>query len=162
MRIVLINPDIPWNAGNIGRTCVATGTELVFAGKLGFRLDSKEIRRSGLDYWQYLKYSVYKDLDGFLKTLGDEPRTFSKRAKVRGEPSLIFLSTRGKKSYWEAPYKKDSCLIFGSEGAGLPHAMYEKYAAKLYRIPMSCGHTRSLNLSTAAGVVLYEALRQTR
>lgn len=148
MKIVLVNPDIPWNAGNIGRTCVATGTELVFAGKLGFKLDAKEIRRSGLDYWQYLKYSVFKTFDDFLEAEGKHP-------------SLIFLSTHGKKTYWEAPYKKDSCLIFGSEGAGLPHAMYEKYSDKLYRIPMSSDHTRSLNLSTAAGVVLYEALRQT-
>ena len=149
MKIVLINPDIPWNAGNIGRTCVATGTEMVFVGKMGFKLDSKEIRRSGLDYWQYLKYSVYKDMDDFLHTLG-------------GGPGLILLSTRGKKTYWEAPYKKDSCLVFGSEGAGLPRAMYEKYADRLYRIPMSSDHTRSLNLSTAAGIVLYEALRQIR
>ena len=69
MKIVLVNPDIPWNAGNIGRTCVATGTELIFTGRLGFRLDSKEIRRSGLDYWQFLKYSVYPNFDDFLKTV---------------------------------------------------------------------------------------------
>ncbi|MBI4802651.1 MAG: tRNA (cytidine(34)-2'-O)-methyltransferase [Elusimicrobia bacterium] len=149
MKIVLINPDIPWNVGNIGRTCVATDTALVFVGKMGFEINSKEIRRSGLDYWRFLKYSVHKNFDDFLDTLGENP-------------SLIFLSTRGKKLYWNAPYKKDSCLIFGSEGTGLPRAMYGKYADKLYRIPMSSDHTRSLNLSTAAGVVLYEALRQTR
>lgn len=149
MKIVLVNPDIPWNAGNIGRTCVATGTELVFVGKLGFKIESKEIRRSGLDYWQYLKYSVFKTFEDFLEAEGKNP-------------SLVFLSTRGKKTYWEAPYKKDSCLVFGSEGAGLPMAMYDKYAGRLYRIPMSSDRTRSLNLSTAAGVVLYEALRQAR
>jgi tRNA (cytidine/uridine-2'-O-)-methyltransferase len=148
MKIVLINPDIPWNAGNIGRTCVATGTELVFAGKMGFEINSKEIRRSGLDYWQYLKYSVYGNFESFLSTLGENP-------------PLIFLSTRGKTDYWDAPYAGDSCLIFGSEGAGLPGQMYEKYADKLYRIPMRSEHVRSLNLSTSAGIVLYEALRQT-
>ena len=148
MRIVLINPDIPWNAGNIGRTCVAAGAELVFVGKMGFEINSKEVRRSGLDYWQHLKYSVHETFEGFLGTLGPEP-------------SLIFLSTRGKASYWEAPYTKDSCLIFGSEGAGLPAPMYEKYADRLYRIPMWSDHVRSINLSTSAGVVLYEALRQT-
>lgn len=148
MKIVLINPDIPWNAGNIGRTCVATGTELIFVGKLGFELSSKEIRRSGLDYWQYLKHSVYPDFGSFLKTLGEDP-------------SLIFLSTRGSASYWDAPYQKDSCLIFGSEGAGLPDLIYEKYADRLYRIPMWSDRVRSLNLSTSAGVVLYEALRHT-
>lgn len=148
MKIVLVNPDIPWNAGNIGRTCVATGTELVFVGKMGFEINSKEIRRSGLDYWQFLKYSVHKDFDGFLSALGEDP-------------SLIFLSTRGEKTYLEAPYTGDSCLIFGSEGAGLPDAMYEKYSDRLYRIPMWSSHIRSLNLSTSAGIVLYEALRQT-
>ncbi len=148
MKIVLINPDIPWNAGNIGRTCVATGSELVFVGKLGFELSSKEIRRSGLDYWQHLKYSVHPDFESFLKTLSEDP-------------SLIFLSTRGGTSYLEAPYQGNSCLIFGSEGAGLPDWMYEKYAARLYRIPMWSEHVRSINLSTAAGIVLYEALRHT-
>jgi len=148
MKIVLINPDIPWNAGNIGRTCVAAGAELVFVGKMGFNLSSKEIRRSGLDYWQYLKYSVHPDLESFLGTLGKDP-------------SLIFLSTRGKKTYWAAPYAKDSCLIFGSEGSGLPESMYEKYSDRLYRIPMWSDHVRSINLSTAAGMALYEAIRQT-
>ena len=148
MKIVLINPDIPWNAGNIGRTCVATGTELVFVGKMGFEINSKEIRRSGLDYWQYLKYSVHKDFESFLSAQGEKP-------------SLIFLSTRGKADYWNASYHKDSCLIFGSEGAGLPDPMYDAYADKLYRIPMWSDHVRSLNLSTSAGLVLYEALRQT-
>ncbi len=149
MKIVLINPDIPWNAGNIGRTCVAAGAELVFVGKMGFEINSKEIRRSGLDYWQYLKYSIYKDFESFLSTLGEKP-------------PLIFLSTRGKTAYWDAPYREDSCLIFGSEGAGLPDMMYEKYADKLYCIPMWSDHVRSLNLSTSAGLVLYEAIRQVR
>jgi len=148
VKIVLINPDIPWNAGNVGRTCVAAGAELVFVGKMGFEINSKEIRRSGLDYWQYLKYSVHDSFDNFLKTLGPDP-------------SLIFLSTRGKASYWEAPYTNDSCLIFGSEGAGLPEPMYEKYSDRLYRIPMWSDHIRSINLSTSAGIVLYEALRRT-
>ncbi|HOW88707.1 MAG TPA: tRNA (cytidine(34)-2'-O)-methyltransferase [Elusimicrobiales bacterium] len=149
MKIVLVNPDIPWNAGNIGRTCVASGTELVFVGKLGFELSAKEIRRSGLDYWQHLRYSVFPDFDSFAATLGPAP-------------SLILLSTRGSSSYRAAPYREDSCLVFGSEGAGLPDWMYEKYAGSLYRIPMWSEHVRSLNLSTAAGIVLYEALGRVR
>jgi len=128
---------------------VAVGAELVFVGKMGFAINSKEVRRSGLDYWQFLKYSVHENFENFLSTLGPAP-------------SLIFLSTRGTPPYWEAPYVKDSCLIFGSEGAGLPDHMYEKYADRLYRIPMWSDHVRSLNLSTSAGIVLYEALRQTR
>ncbi len=148
MKIVLLNPDIPWNAGNIGRSCVATGTELCFVGKMGFNLGDKEIRRSGLDYWQFLKYSVHKDWESFLATLPPDP-------------SLIFFSTRGGKSYWEAPYREDSCLVFGAETAGFPDDIYERYADRLYRIPMWSDRVRSLNLSTSAGVALYEALRQT-
>lgn len=128
---------------------MATGTELVFAGKLGFEINSKEIRRSGLDYWQFLKYSVYKDLESFLATLPPDP-------------PLIFFSTRGEKSYWEAPYREDSCLVFGAETAGFPDWVYEKYADKLYRIPMWSDRVRSLNLSTSAGVALYEGLRRVR
>ena len=149
MKIVLINPDIPWNAGNIGRTCVATGTELVFVGKMGFNLSDKEIRRSGLDYWQFLKHSVHADLKSFLATLSPDP-------------SLIFFSTRGRKNYWEASYTEDSCLILGAETSGFPDWIYEKYADRLFRIPMWSDRVRSLNLSTSAGVVLYEGLRQAR
>lgn len=149
MKIVLLNPDIPWNAGNIGRTCVATGTELVFAGKLGFEINSKEIRRSGLDYWQFLKYSVFKTIEEFF-------------ASLPPDAPLIFFSTRGEKSYWEAPYREDSCLVFGAETAGFPDWIYEKYADRMYRIPMWSDRIRSLNLSTSAGVALYEGLRRTR
>jgi len=149
VKIVLINPDIPWNAGNIGRSCVATGAELAFVGKMGFNLSDKEIRRSGLDYWQFLKYSVHADFESFL-------------AAQPPDPSLIFFSTRGGKSYWEAPYRQDSCLVFGAETAGFPDEIYEKYADRMYRIPMWSDRVRSLNLSTSAGVALYEGLRQTR
>ena len=145
MKIVLINPDIPWNAGNIGRTCVATGNELILAGKLGFEISDKEIRRSGLDYWQHLKYSVYPDFDGFLASLG-------------GKPELLFFSTKGEKYYWDAPYSENSCLIFGSESRGLPLDYYGKYAGRMYRIPMYSEKMRSLNLSTSAGIIIYKAM----
>jgi len=147
MKIVLVNPDIPWNAGNIGRTCVATNTELVFTGRLGFKLTDREIRRSGLDYWRFLKYSVYPDFDSFLAELPDNP-------------SLLFFSTHGVKNYWTAPYRQDSCLILGAETAGFPDWMYKKYEDSLYRIPMWSERVRSLNLSTSAGIVLYEGLRR--
>lgn len=147
MKIVLVNPDIPWNAGNIGRTCVATGNELVFVGKLGFRIDAKEIRRSGLDYWQYLSYSVYPDFDAFLKTL-------------KADENLIFFSTRGEKNYWDAPYKKNSCLIFGSETKGFPMDFYSKYKDDTYAIPMFSDKMRSLNLSTSAGIAIYRAMER--
>jgi tRNA (cytidine/uridine-2'-O-)-methyltransferase len=124
------------------------GYRLAFVGKMGFNLSDKEIRRSGLDYWQFLKYSVHADFDAFL-------------AAQPPDPSLIFFSTKGGRSYWEAPYREDSCLIFGAETAGFPDWMYQKYADRLYRIPMWSDRVRSLNLSTSAGVALYEALRQT-
>ena len=132
MKIVLVNPDIPWNAGNIGRTCVATGTELVFTGHLGFKLTDKEIRRSGLDYWQFLKYSVYPDFDSFLKTLPPDP-------------SLLFFSTHAGKCYWQAPYREDSCLVFGAETAGFPDWMYEKYAEKYVLDPKVQEWMRDVN-----------------
>ena len=128
---------------------MATGTELCFVGKLGFSLSDKEIRRSGLDYWQFLKYSVHKDFDSFLATLPP------------GAP-LLFFSTRGEKSCWAASYTEDACLVFGAETAGFPDWMYGKYADRMYRIPMWSDRVRSLNLSTSAGVALYEALRQVR
>jgi tRNA (cytidine/uridine-2'-O-)-methyltransferase len=149
MKIVLVNPDIPWNAGNIGRTCVATGTELCFVGKMGFNLSDKEIRRSGLDYWQFLKHSVHADFEAFLATLPEGAK-------------LHLFTTRGTKTYWEDSFCEDSCLVFGSETAGLPDWMYEKYADRLVKIPMWSERMRSLNLSTSAGVALYEALRQVR
>src|SRR3989339_1234029 len=136
LHVALINPEIPWNAGNIGRTCVAAGATLHFVGKLGFKITSKEIRRSGLDYWPVLDYKIHQDFNSLIEYL---PK----------RPELIFFSTRGKKLFWNAPYSKNCCLIFGNESGGLPHDMYERYADALYSIPVSA-KVRSLNLSTAA------------
>ena len=143
---VLVENGAGNGSGFRDREYQAAGAELVFVGQLGFELSSREIRRSGLDYWQHLKYSVHTDFDSFLRTLGEDP-------------SLIFLSTRGRVSYRNAAYRQDSCLVFGNEGSGLPDWMYERYADRLYSIPMASKHVRSLNLSTAAGIALYEALR---
>jgi len=148
MNIVLFNPEIPFNTGNIGRTCVATGAHLHLAGRLGFKIEDKEIKRSGLDYWPKLKYTVYPDIEGFFKALP-------------GGARLFFFSTKGKKNLWDIKFEKGDYLIFGSESSGFPKDIYEKYKDMLYRIPMDEG-TRSLNLSTSAAVCLFEALRQTR
>ena len=145
MKVVLINPDIPWNAGNIGRTCVAANIELVFVGKLGFKITDKEIRRSGLDYWKYLKYYIYADFEDFLKN-------------IKGNENLIFLSTKGEKNYLDAPYTENSCLIFGSETKGFPTDFYEKYKNDMYKIPIYSDKVRSLNLSTSAGIIIYKAI----
>jgi len=146
MNIVLINPEIPFNTGNIGRTCVATNTKLHLVGNLGFEMTDKYIKRAGMDYWQYVDYKTYKNFDEFLNS-------------IPTNADLFFLSTKGKKTFWQAKYSKDGYLIFGSESAGLPKDFYKKYENKLYTIPMD-GKVRSLNLSTSAGIVLYEALRQ--
>lgn len=148
MNIVLINPEIPFNTGNIGRTCVGTGCMLHLVGKLGFKIEEKEIRRSGLDYWPRLKYRRYADFDSFLASLPENR-------------ALFFFSTKGRQNFWDASFEKDSYLIFGSESAGLPPQLYTDYADRLFRIPVS-GDIRSLNLSSSVAVALFEALRQNR
>ena len=149
LNIVLVNPEIPFNTGNIGRSCVATGTMLHLVGKLGFKIESKEIRRSGLDYWPNLNYRRYADWEEFLAV--NHPQ----------EENLFFLSTKGTKSYWDARFADNSYLVFGAESCGLPKDFYTRYKDRLYTIPMT-GPVRSLNLSASAAVVLFEALRKSR
>jgi Predicted rRNA methylase (SpoU class) len=147
MNIVLINPEIPFNTGNIGRTCVATNSVLHLVGKLGFKLDEKEIRRSGLDYWPKLNYKRHMCFEDFLATVKDPSR-------------LFFFSTKATKNLWDIKFKADDYLVFGSESCGLPKELYKIYKDQLYKIEQP-GPVRSLNLSTSAAVCLYEALRQT-
>ena len=148
LHVALYEPEIPWNTGNIGRTCVATGSTLHLIGRLGFDLSQKEIRRSGMDYWPRLSLKRHENLAAFESEL-------PKNARV-----LVF-STRGKKTLWEAPFCRDSYLLFGRESSGLPEAVHKRYAESIYRIPM-LEEARSLNLSTAVAVALYEGWRQTR
>ncbi len=149
LHIVLINPEIPFNTGNIGRSCVATGTRLHLVGKLGFKIASKEIRRSGLDYWPNLDYRRYETWEEFLDA--NKPQ----------REQLFFLSTKGQKNYWDAEFKDGSFLCFGAESCGLPKEFYEIYKDRLFTIPMT-GPVRSLNLSSSAAITLFEALRQNR
>lgn len=149
LNIVLINPEIPFNTGNIGRSCVATGTRLHLVGKLGFKIASKEIRRSGLDYWPNLDYRRYETWEDFL----------AKEQPAREK--LFFLSTKGKTAYWDVPIPADAFLCFGAEGFGLPKEFYEEYKDRLFTIPMT-GPVRSLNLSSSAAIVLFETLRQNK
>lgn len=149
MNIVLINPEIPFNTGNIGRSCVATNTKLHLVGKLGFKIESKEIRRSGLDYWPDLNYQRYENFDEFL--------TLNAPAREK----LFFMTTKGKTLFWDAQFPPDAYLIFGAESCGFPKEFYETYQDRLCTIPMT-GPVRSLNLSSSASVVLFEALRQNR
>lgn len=145
MKVVLFRPEIPQNTGNIGRLCVATNTELYLIRPMGFFLDSKEIRRSGLDYWEHLKYKVVASLD---------------EIRLENQDSRFwYLSTKGSISYTKVAYRQDDVLIFGNEGSGLPPEVLEENKESVLTIPM-WGPVRSLNLATAVGVVLYEAYRQ--
>lgn len=148
LKVVLIEPEIPWNTGNIGRTCSAAGAELHLVGKLGFSISERRIKRSGMDYWERLKPVHHECLGSFLHIVPP------------GAPLLAF-SAEGEKTHWEAPYGPDAWLLFGSESRGLPPELRESLRGSLYRVPMTAG-TRSLNLSTAAAVVLYEASRRLR
>ena len=125
LHIVLINPEIPFNTGNIGRSCVATGTRLHLVGKLGFKIASKEIRRSGLDYWPNLDYRRYETWEEFLDA--NKPQ----------REQLFFLSTKGQKNYWDAEFKDGSFLCFGAESCGLPNEFYEVYKDRLLTIPIT-------------------------
>ncbi|MFH2203886.1 MAG: tRNA (cytidine(34)-2'-O)-methyltransferase [Elusimicrobiota bacterium] len=148
MNVVLIEPEIHFNTGNIGRTCVGAGAELHLVGRLGFSLDCAQIRRSGLDYWPKLRLRRHEDFASFLASM------------TEADPPLYFFSAEASKTYWEADFHPGSYLVFGKESVGLAAEIREKYRDRTYRIPHS-GRIRSLNLGTAAAVVLYEALRQT-
>ena len=145
LKIVLIRPEIPFNTGNIGRTCAAAGARLHLVGPLGFSLSERRLRRAGMDYWETLAPVVHDSVDAFLKFLPLEA-------------DVLAFSAEGARTHWEAPYRADSWLVFGGESEGLPPELRARWRERLYRVPMVPG-ARSLNLSTAAGVVIYEALR---
>jgi len=148
-HVVLVHPEIHWNAGNAGRTCLATGATLHLVRPLGFSLDERRIRRAGLDYWKHVDVRVWSDWD-----------TFEQELPGLGE--VFFFSTKAKQSLWDAPLAtpRGAVLIFGSEGKGLPADLYERYRERLFGMPILSPEVRSLNLSTTVGIVLYEVLRQ--
>jgi tRNA (cytidine/uridine-2'-O-)-methyltransferase len=148
-HVVLVSPEIHWNTGNIGRTCVATGSFLHLIKPLGFSLDSKEVKRAGLDYWPRVKLSVWEDFGAFQ----------SKLTPVKDEVAIF--SKTGARPFWSMPSPVRQFLIFGSETRGLPENIVNQYPGTTYHIPIS-KDIRSLNLSTAAGIALYESLRLTR
>ena len=143
-NLVLICPEIPQNTGNIGRLCVSTDAHLHLVKPLGFSLDEKYLRRSGLDYWQYLQLSVHESVAAFLDFAKDK--------------TCYFFSTKTDHNYLDCPFEPDSYLIFGNEGSGLPPAFYQEFEDRLYTIPMPGKHARSLNLANSAAIILYEAL----
>jgi tRNA (cytidine/uridine-2'-O-)-methyltransferase len=145
-HVVLVSPEIHWNTGNIGRTCLATGSFLHLIKPLGFSLDSKEIKRAGLDYWKRVQLSVWEDFDSLHSNLTPEQHEVAIFSKTGGRP------------FWTMPSPSRQFLIFGSETRGLPENILGMYPGATYYIPIT-KDTRSLNLSTAAGIAIYESLR---
>ena len=145
MHIILHQPEIPGNTGNIGRTCVATGTPLHLIEPLGFRLDEKSIRRSGMDYWERLDVSRYI--------------TFTEFQEKHPGVKIWMATTKAKRMYTEVSYGPDDYIMFGKESAGIPEEILVEHEDSCIRIPMLPA-IRSLNLSNSVAIVLYEALRQ--
>ncbi len=145
MNVVLLEPEMPANTGNIGRTCAATHTRLHLIEPLGFKLNEKMLKRAGLDYWDKLDVTVYCDFQDFLE---------------RNPGARIYMATtKARKVYTEVSYEPDCYLMFGKESAGIPEEILVRYQEDCVRIPM-WGEIRSLNLSNSVAIVLYEALRQ--
>jgi tRNA (cytidine/uridine-2'-O-)-methyltransferase len=145
-NIVLIEPEIPPNTGNIARLCAATGAVLHLVGKLGFSLDDRYLKRAGLDYWEFVVLKRWLDLETLLAS--------------ESEGRFFYLSTKVTRSYLEAGFQPGDYLVFGKETKGLPEELLNANPETSFTIPMPSEKVRSLNLSTSAGIVLYEALRQ--
>jgi len=145
LKVALIRPQIPPNTGQIARLCVAAGAELHLVRPLGFVLSDRQLKRAAMDYWQRLKLTVHDDLEAFLKVVGKE--------------RMWMFSSGGERSYWDVKYSPADWLVYGNETQGLPDSMLEKRPECVLRIPQVAGE-RCLNLSSAVGLGLYEALRQ--
>ena len=145
MNIVLLEPEIPANTGNIGRTCVATGTKLHLIKPLGFDISDKAVRRAGMDYWKDLDLAVYENFEEFLEK--------------NPEATIYMATTKAEKVYTEVEYRPNDYIMFGKESAGIPEEILLKYPETSVRIPM-IGEIRSLNLANSVAIMLYEALRQ--
>jgi len=148
MHVALYEPEIPPNTGNIARLCAATDTDLHIVGVTGFRMDDRELRRSGLDYWEHVRLRRHVDVEELYSAL---PRS-----------RFVFLTTKASRPYWEWQFAESDCLVFGPETRGLPGAFLEANADRCLTIPMESPNVRSLNLATSVGIVLYEAIRQIR
>lgn len=145
-RIVLVEPEIPQNTGNIGRTCVATGSELHLVGKLGFEISDKNLKRAGLDYWQHLTWYHHKTLEDWSSHVADPSRVF-------------YFSAFAKNYYTQVEYKPGDWLVFGKETKGLDPQILQKNAEQALLIPL-LGPARGLNLATAVAIAAYEGVRQ--
>ena len=150
-HVVLVHPEIHWNTGNAGRTCLAAGATLHLIEPLGFSLREREVKRAGLDYWEYVDLRTWRSWEAFeheLPALGD----------------AYFFSTKATRAFWDAPFggSTDVVLVFGRETGGLPPELHERYRDRFVTMPMLSSRVRSLNLSTSVAIALYEVMRQRR
>jgi len=146
LHIVLIEPEIPNNTGNIGRLALATGSHLHLVKPFGFELSDKRLKRAGLDYWQHLSVSIYKNSDEFFDQHSDK--------------KMVFFSSHGQRTHWSIDFSHELFLIFGKESVGLSYKITKNHTDELCKIPLYSKHIRSLNLANAVGIVVYEGLRQ--
>jgi len=147
IHLVLVEPEIPPNTGNIARSCAATGSVLHLVKPLGFSIDDKSVRRAGLDYWPYVKLEVHNSLDQFMEKYRDR--------------NMYLATTKGENGYANVKFEDEDMILFGRETRGLPRDFIEQHKEKAIRIPMSVDtRLRSLNLSNSVNIILFEALRQ--
>jgi tRNA (cytidine/uridine-2'-O-)-methyltransferase len=151
VHVALVHPEIHWNTGNAGRTCLAVGATLHLIEPLGFSLDERQVRRAGLDYWEHVDIRIWQGWEEFEAAMA-----------LLGEP--FFFSTRARRTFWDAGLggPDDVVLVFGRETGGLPDEIHAKYHDRLVSMPILSPRVRSLNLSTSVGIALYEVLRQRR
>jgi tRNA (cytidine/uridine-2'-O-)-methyltransferase len=144
-NIVLIEPEIPMNTGNIGRLSLASGSNLHLVKPFGFELDDSRLKRAGLDYWKHISLNIYESTDEFFSLNKDK--------------SMVFFSSHAKNAYTTINYEDNMFLIFGKESVGLPKNLLEANSDKLYKIPIYSDQIRSLNLANAVSIVVYEGIR---
>jgi tRNA (cytidine/uridine-2'-O-)-methyltransferase len=148
LNIVLIEPEIPNNTGNIGRLSLASGSSLHLVKPFGFEINDSRLKRAGLDYWQHLNVVTYESVEDFFE--------------INKDKKMAFLSSHGEKEYWDIPFENELFLIFGKESKGLGSVILTNHSDKLYKIPLFSDHVRSLNLANAVGIVVYEGIKQLR
>jgi tRNA (cytidine/uridine-2'-O-)-methyltransferase len=145
-HVVLVAPEIHWNTGNIGRTCLGTGTTLHLIEPLGFSLDEKQVKRAGLDYWKHVDLRIWPSFEDFMNAMAPVPQ------------EICLFTKNGPRLFWDLPPLDRLFLVFGAETKGLPPTILNHFQGAHFAIPMT-GPVRSLNLSTAVGIALYESLR---
>ena len=146
LNIVLFEPEIPNNTGNIGRLSLASGCNLHLVKPFGFELNDTRLKRAGLDYWKHISVKIYDSIDEFYS--------------LNVSKKMVYFSAKGKKSFWSIDFEDDIYLIFGKESIGLPESITNEQSHKLYKIPIFSKHVRSINLSNAVSVVVYEGIRK--